>query len=77
MTNTTNTTKVKYLRMNITKATLIKLACEKIEEEVKLNMTNDEYIELLKIISCVSKHISQTQQNKTHMIVNNDNKVIL
>lgn len=57
MTNKTS----KTLRINITRATVIKLAIENYEEIAKLNFTNDEYIELLRVKSECDKVIGENK----------------
>ena len=59
MTNITN----KTLRLNRTRAFLIKLGLERIQDEIKLNNPNEDYIELLKVISLCSKHLCMSNNN--------------
>ena len=75
----------KTLRINITRARIIKLAIENYEEIAKLNFNNEEYAQLLlikslcekMILSSQTEHITQTKQNKTQELNCNNNKVML
>jgi hypothetical protein len=77
----TQTKQTSTLRINTTRARIIKLAIENYEEIAKLNFTTNDYAELLKIKSLCEKQISQTQhiqqtkQNDTHITDTDSKKV--
>ena len=64
----------KTIRLNIIRATVIKLAIENYEEISKLNLTEKEQIELLTIKSVCNQVIGT---NKSHYIDTSDIKVMI
>ena len=69
------------IRTTITQLRIMQVALTKIEEEMKLSLNQEDYIEYLKLVSKVSQSITKitnvTTQNKTQDLNNNSNKVML
>ena len=69
------------IRTTITQLRIMQVALTKIEEEMKLSLNQEDYIEYLKLVSKVSQSITKitnvTTQNKTQDLINNNNKVML
>jgi len=69
------------IRTTITQLRIMQVALTKIEEEMKLSLNQEDYIEYLKLVSKVSQSITKitnvTTQNKTQELNCNNNKVML
>lgn len=76
--NMTNNTS-KTLRLNRTRARIIKLCIENYEEVAKLNFITNDYAEMLKIKSLCECVVCDEQHgnNKSHLANSIDKKVIV